>query len=232
MANVAKVYGGKVASAEDSKQGGMEGLRLPDFVQLVAIAKCGGTTGDVQKAMEVAWKRIKSLDFLADMAGDFGVQGQIGVMKTQHASKAVELRTTAEALHKKRVSWKEATAELKKLEAEADPKQAKKRSQLAARIKAHEAAMAGLTDNLSPEYLDKLITVESFKAQVLATIKPELDRGRQVINNMTRHFVRVESVTDDGMISDDPGGSQRKDRSVSWEEGRAMAFFHDYLILG
>lgn len=231
VANVAKVYSGKVNQAKDD-QGGMEGLRLPDFVQLAAIAKCGGATGDVKSAMEVAWKRIKSLAFLADLASDFGVPAQVGAMKTQHASKKSGLRSQAETLHKKRVLWKEAEAKLAKMEAEADPKKAKERAKLAAKIEGYEAAMATLHGDLSPEYLDKLITVESFKGQVLAAIKPELDRGRQVINNMTKHYVRVESITEDGMISDDPGGAQRKDRWVTWEEGRAMAYFHDYLILG
>lgn len=232
VANVAKVYGGKVDSAKDDQGGGMTGLRLPDFIQLVAIAKCGGAAGDVQAAMEIAWKKIKSLNFIADMARDFGVPSQVGTMKTQHGSKAGELRTKAESLHKKRVERDKAKVKLKDLGESADPKSLKARAKLEATIRSYEATMATMHEGLSPEYLDKLITVESFRTQVLATIKPELDRGRQVINNMTKHYVRVESVTDDGMVSDDPGGSQRKDRPVSWEEGRAMAFFHDYLVLG
>jgi len=228
VGKVAEVYGGKVTSAKDDQASGLTGLRLPDFLQLVAIGKCTGPDGDVEKGMREAWDRIKNIAFLRSMATDFGVPGATGSMSTQHATEKNALRKTAEDLHTERVTLAQKEAELAKLKAAGED--AKKQGRLDREIKGLQDSMS--KRDLSPASLDELVTVEAFKEQVLATIKPELDRGRQVVNLMTNHFVRMESVTEEGMVADDPGGSQRKDRPVSWEEGRAMAFFHRYLILG
>jgi hypothetical protein len=56
-----------------------------------------------------------------------------------------------------------------------------------------------------------------------ATYGAELDRGHQVVLLTPGHYVRLQSVTEDGLVVDDPGRTSKKDKAIPWSEASGYA---------
>ena len=75
--------------------------------------------------------------------------------------------------------------------------------------------------------------VETYKKKITAQVGPELDAGGQVIVNRlkpSKHFVRLESLSDDGITIDDPA-DLGKNASLSWKEAYQGRYFNTYVVL-
>jgi hypothetical protein len=55
------------------------------------------------------------------------------------------------------------------------------------------------------------------------TYGAELDQGHQVVLLTPGHFVRLQSVNEDGLIVDDPGRTSKKDKPIPWAEASGYA---------
>ena len=74
--------------------------------------------------------------------------------------------------------------------------------------------------------------MDKFREDILALVGPILDQGKQVVAGQFNHFVRIESVSEQAVIKDDPGNWLRSNDKLTWEEVRALGLFENYLILG
>ena len=46
-----------------------------------------------------------------------------------------------------------------------------------------------------------------------------------------RHFVRLQAVTDEFVIKDDPGHYTGANEKATWEEARAMGLFLKWIVI-
>jgi hypothetical protein len=147
-------------------------LRLPDFLQFVAIYLNLPKSGKFAKRYKKGWKKarksyiLSSKNFLK-MAKEFGV--------TESSREGTK--------------WS-------RLEKKTDP-------------------------------------VAAYKQKIVSEVGPELAKGAQVIVNRTepsKHFVRLEDLTDDGVIIDDPA-EKGKNALLSWKAAYEGRYFNKYVVL-
>ena len=257
----ARVYGHVVAEAADHANAELESLRMPDFVQLAAIAEELGDTAVDDEAIKTAatgskpdepgkkvkgaWNSILSIYFLGSVARRFGVGANVVIfnltsndptdpkLRKQHASDDFSALRAVGSKHRSHV---EQIADLrnKREELAALPASAtKRRAQLEKEIAKEETKVEAMTD-LSQASLDedeKSLPMQEYREQVRATIGAQVDRGAQVVVGLSGHYVRLQSLGDDHVIVDDPGRSSRANRKVTWEEARAMGYFASALVV-
>jgi hypothetical protein len=91
----------------------------------------------------------------------------------------------------------------------------------------------------TPEKMEALLPVDDYKQDILARLTPAMQAGHQVIVNLENHFVRLQSLSEEGVVFDDPastvnstGGRNAGENSkLTWEQARAHGYFKNYLIL-
>jgi hypothetical protein len=222
---------------------GLLGLRLPDYIAMAAIARAmgyeQGTTKDIEAAGNVAFGSdtkqrklaIQHVDTLTALADDFGVQARYGAFKLDPGAKRDTGSQDLDDFAEKQFEGTKAGAALSALQAklakEKDPeRQAALEKQLATLTKKVDAAKTADAE------IEGKVPLERYKRQVLAQLGPELDRGRQVIVGQYHHYVRLESIDENGVVKDDPGGWNRGNWRITWEQARAMGLFRIWLSLG
>ena len=67
---------------------------------------------------------------------------------------------------------------------------------------------------------------------MLADIRPHLDGGRQVVVAQQNHYVRLQAVTDEFIVKDDPGRFTPCQRETDLEEARALGLFQHWIAIG
>jgi hypothetical protein len=87
-------------------------------------------------------------------------------------------------------------------------------------------------EGLSTPEIEKTLPLDKFRRDILSLIGPMLDQGKQVVAGQFNHFVRIESVSEQSVIKDDPGNWLRSNDKLTWEEVRALGLFENYLVLG
>jgi hypothetical protein len=78
---------------------------------------------------------------------------------------------------------------------------------------------------------EELVPLDDYKATVIPTMQQAIESGFQVMVNLDNHFVRLQSVADDGFVIDDPGKTSGEDNKISWEQGRKYGYFQHYLLI-
>jgi hypothetical protein len=257
----ARVYGHVVATAADHADAELESLRMPDFVQLAAIAEELGSTviddeairtaatgsqPDAQgKKIKGAWNSILDIYFLGRLARRFGVGADVVIfnLTSNDPTDSRERRRHASddfyalrGIGSKRRSHVERMVDLrnKREELAALPASStRRRAQLEEEIAKDAAKVDAMTD-LSQTALaedENSIPMLEYKERVRATIGAQVDRGAQVVVGLSGHYVRLQSLGDDHVMVDDPGRSARANRKVTWEEARAMGYFASALVV-
>lgn len=90
----------------------------------------------------------------------------------------------------------------------------------------------GVYDKLGEEGgIEELVPVDDYKASVIPTMQTAINNGNQVMVNLENHFVRLQSVAEDGFTIDDPGNTYGENNKITWEEGRKNGYFKHYLML-
>ena len=79
--------------------------------------------------------------------------------------------------------------------------------------------------------MESLVPMDDYKATVIPTMQKAIESGFQVMVNLDNHFVRLQSVADDGFVIDDPGKTSGEDNKISWEQGRKYGYFQHYLLI-
>jgi hypothetical protein len=80
------------------------------------------------------------------------------------------------------------------------------------------------------EELDVALPVDVYRDSLVTRLQDALATGRQVVGNRVSHFVRIESVSEAGLVIDDPA-DLGKDYRMTWEEARSRGFFRRFVIL-
>ena len=61
-------------------------------------------------------------------------------------------------------------------------------------------------------------TGKSTQEKLRSGIGGLLDSGVQMVGSVGGHFVKVEGISDKGIVVDDPGGTKRLNKTVPWDE--------------
>jgi hypothetical protein len=161
-----------------------------------------------------AFNSVPSADAIATLAGDFGVSARQGALTLAASGRA---DATPDALNVfGGQHWKQADNQaVKETGDKASPEQ--------------RGRKAG---GLSNADIEHKVPLERYKHAVLAQIGPELDAGRQVVVGQWHHFVRLQAVSDEFVIKDDPGHFTGFNETATWEEARAMGLFLNWIVIG
>lgn len=209
----------------------LAGMRLPDFLQLVAIAQA--TNGDlsdegVKAAQAKAYKNVTVWSNILEMGGMF---------KTTAKQKLFDPTGTRETKENKRKGIKHDYKVLKqhgnknrtpvekfinqRNKADASGKQ-KDKDALEKLRPAYEAA---ISDPGTDSGLDERATLDVYRDHIIENVGADLDAGASVIVGLSGHFVRLQSLHHDHVLVNDPARDTRSSTKLTWEEARAMGYF-------
>ena len=185
---------------------------------MAAIAwQMGYKTGDdaaILKGGNDAFNAVPSAHAIATLAGDFGVGAKQGALTLDAAGKK---DGTADALSSYGKEHWSAADEQARNETNSN---------------ATDDQRARKAGKLSTADIERKVPLERYKQAVLAQIGPEVDAGRQVVIGQYNHFVRLQSVSDEFVIKDDPGHFTGANEKATWEEARAMGLFTKWVVIG
>jgi hypothetical protein len=88
------------------------------------------------------------------------------------------------------------------------------------------------TRHTGPQADESKLPLEQYKEAVLSQLGPDVDGGRQIVVGQHNHFVRLQSIDDEFVVKDDPGGYTRGNMRATWEEARAMGLFWQSISIG
>ena len=91
--------------------------------------------------------------------------------------------------------------------------------------------LAAYQASISHEEMQKLLSVESYHSGFLKEVTDALNSGHQVVVNLYNHYVRLQSIENDGFTIDDPGTYKGNAVKVTWAEAIADAYFRKYIIV-
>jgi hypothetical protein len=208
----AKVAGG---TASFSK---LTALRLPDFLQLAAIAELmtGSSDAEILAAAQSAWSKIvKTFDIHLDLARRFGVAGETKVLEGGLGGALGSIKKSAR----------------KDMQEVVDARNAAERSGDSHDQAAYDQQRDAHATALDGDKLEAKIPLEQYRATVLEHVGGELASGAGVFMLMAAHYARVQRVSDDHVIVDDPGRDFRSGQKVLWQEARAMGYFKKRIVL-
>jgi hypothetical protein len=220
----------------------LNGLRMPDFVQFVAVytvftdpavagknqkrgrlAPEAAFIADVLSARNVAPGLVLSTDMLVRLARQFGVESQNASVAISASSGGVQSYGTVNRdLHDwegKEKNYKEKLQKDKADLDEDDPAYKK--------IKLQEKQDQDKLEALKGDW-DK--NVAKYRAEVLKDVLAKTEDGAQVIVNKPGHFMKLHSIEHDGLRVDDPWTPGKRDL-VSWSEAYKQGYFRSYIIL-
>src|SRR4029077_2572419 len=161
-----------------------------------------------------AFNSVPSADAVATLARDFGATAKQGALTLAASGRA---DATPDALKEfGGQHWKQADNQA--TQETTDKKSPDQR-----------ARRAG---GLSTADIERKVPVERYKQAVLAQIGPELDAGKQVVVGQWHHFVRLQAVSDEFVVKDDPGHYTGANEAATWEEARAMGLFLNWIVIG
>jgi uncharacterized protein YraI len=206
------------------------GMRFPDFLQLVAIAQAMKDTSDegVKAAQGEAYKNVTVWSNILDMGQMFKTTAKqklfdpTGTRETkENRKKGIkhDYKLLKEHGNKNRSPVEKFINQRNK--AEASGKQ-KDKDALEKLRPAYEAAIA---DSGADSGLDQRATLDGYRDHILEQVGADLDGGGSVIVGLSGHFVRLQSLSEDHVLVNDPARDTRSATKLTWAEARAMGYF-------
>jgi hypothetical protein len=261
IAGIAQFYDATVQTAEDHAGTSLETLRMPDYIQLAAIAlEMGGkpptqenieygvfhktVDSKLKEHQEGAWNSILSIYTLQKIAEKFGVSSSVvnfNLTSNDSSDTKIRRKESSKDFSTLRGIGSTHRGNVEKLTDERNMREelegidptSKAYASKSKALEKLEKANAGKND-LSEESLkeqEALIPMEEYKSRVTQTIGAKMDAGAQVVMGLSGHYVRLQSIQDAFVIVDDPARGSRANRKVMWEEARAMAYFSTCLLI-
>jgi hypothetical protein len=229
----------------------LDGLRMPDFVQHVAVYTMftdPPSTGKIKKvsrrapesaflqdvlaARNQAAAAVLSTDMLVKLAGQFGVRATPRFMESygtvnrdlKETKKAEEsfIRRRLEALQKQTGKELEKNSTEEKQAVE-DIHSEDGFKKLQDHEKDDQDRLAKLKRNWSKN-------VDDYRDRVLKEVKPRTDEGAQIVVNRPGHFMKLHSIEPEGLLMDDPW-TEGKRHLVLWAEAYEQGYFRSYIVL-
>lgn len=232
---VAKVFQAELGKAELTVHGtganwnAMVGLRLPDFMELVAITECLGgkeaTAEAITEAAKRAFSRILELGFLRTLAQRMGASAQIKYFSFD-ASGEKKPSKEFNTLN----GYGAAKGQRQSIDKLIDARNKAEASQSDKDEQAYEKQKASNAAALEGKSIESKLSLQAYKDAVIKNVGADLDRGAAVETHVTQHYVRLQAIHEDYVVIDDPGQQARANKKVLWEEARAQGMF-DYRIV-
>ena len=85
---------------------------------------------------------------------------------------------------------------------------------------------------MSDSQIEHDVPLQQYRRDAMAQVGKHLDAGKQVVGGQWHHFVRLQALTDDFVIKDDPGHYTGANEKATWEEARAMGLFLNWIVIG
>jgi hypothetical protein len=247
---VAKVFHPELTAAQLVGGGGqgdfgkLEALRLPDFMELAAIAQLAkGKTDEasIMAAASDAFDQILLMGFLRDLAKQFGVSADIKYFsydgKQTHTvekkGKTREVDGTVEAdkLGSSSKDQRHAIDDIIDLRNKAEALEGGDPKKHDAAVKKYEKAKAEQHTALSGKAIENNVPLEDYKKAVIDYIGSELASGAAIETHVIGHFVRLRAIYADHVVIDDPAQAGRAHKKVLWDEARAEGLFDKRIVL-
>jgi hypothetical protein len=92
--------------------------------------------------------------------------------------------------------------------------------------------LPGFNGPLTEGTIEDDIPLQTYKQNVLADVRPHLDAGRQVVVAQHHHYVRLQAISEDFIVKDDPGRYTHVNARPTWEEARALGLFQHWIVIG
>jgi hypothetical protein len=91
----------------------------------------------------------------------------------------------------------------------------------------------GSDDVKDADVHESKVELNGYKEWVKEKYEPLLAEGQPVCLGMFNHWTRLQSIDDQQIVIDDPGGGRRANRTFSWEAARAVGlFWHSVVAKG
>lgn len=206
------------------------GLRLPDFLELAAIARhAGGATDEaaVKAGAKEAWNSILEWQFLKDLASDFKVNAHIKMFNASGIKTDKKAGTKSDDKKIRSLGDKNRMAVEKYINARLAAEAKGSEKNLAARDK----LQAGYDAAIADEGIDDQVSISDFRDHLVKEVGKDLDAGKAVIVGLSGHFVKLQSLDENHIIVDDPARDTRSGTVLSYAEARAMGYFHMRFVL-
>jgi hypothetical protein len=208
---------GKVSGATGD-WGKLAALRLPDFLELAAVAEClGGGTSDAEvlAAAQSAWARIvNEFAIHINLARQFGVAGETRTLEGGLGDALGSIKKSAR----------------KEMQEVVDARNKAERTGDSGAQASYERLRDASSDALEGTKIEAGIPLREYRETVLAHVGAELASGAGVFMLMAAHYARVQAVSEDHVIVDDPGRDFRSGQKVLWPEARAMGYFKKRIV--
>jgi hypothetical protein len=237
----AKMYSHKITGDAVSKAGAVDavngqgvawsqlaGMRLPDFMELAAIARSMPDTSDdgVKAGAKEAWDSILSIYTLKDLASKFGASGSVIAFDATGA-KHVKKNT------KKGIAGQESDLDVLSGFSSGHRKDVEK--YINAKNKGDEKEIAkyqgGYDAAMNDDSIDDRLSIETYRDYVIEHIGADLAKGGSIVISLAGHYAKLQAIVADGIIVNDPARSTRAATHLSWKEARAMGYFKHRLVL-
>lgn len=221
-----------------------ENKRLEFIANIEAWIKIDTQTQEQLTALQSEVNQMDSTDPKKQRAFDTELQAKTdetitklkeikSTVPANYEGKHKELKAMIDSLEKARKQdGKKPTAPPKQLRALFDDKQRSDPLRVIEDNLQKYADLKSLYEKLGKEGgIEEVIPVEEYKASVISTMEAAISAGNQVMLGLENHFVRLQSVSDDGFVIDDPGSRTGEDNLITWEHGRKYGYFKHYLLL-
>lgn len=186
----------------------MAALRLPDFLELAAIAHIAGgatDTASIKAAAATAWNKIKNISFLGDLAGDFGASATLKHFSTSADPAPKGTHTES---HSAGVLEGQGLDQRHRIDKVIDARNAMEVESDPAKKTALKQIYDGLRDRdataLGGKAVEKNLPLEEYKNAVISQLGAELASGAVIETHVINHFIRLHAVHEDHVVIDDP----------------------------
>lgn len=170
-----------------------------------------------------------------------GLEGQLAALEEQ--IKATTDKTAKAELKKQKTKLKAQKSAAKKERTTLDKdkkKQEKARKKLAkaksdqeGNIQKQNAYYAvGSSQEEEGAKVEAALPIAQYRQSVLPVMQEALGSGKQVIVNLHNHFVKLQALDESMVVVHDPGGTERGNKQVTWEQARELGYFKRYTVVG
>ena len=205
----------------------LTGLRLPDFLQVVATAECAKGTSDaaISAAKNAAWSWITHdvAEVMMRLAPLFGVSA---TPRWFNANASATRRANPQYDSLAHFGRKHRGA----IETEVDKRNRWEKTGSTHDKKAYESSRDANSAALDGNGLGDSLQLDSYKQAVRGNVGADLDQGRPIVVNLENHYVHLQQLAEDHIMVDDPGRMRRVNRKVLWDEARAMGYFKRWIV--
>lgn len=164
------------------------------------------------------------------------LQAELSALETQSNQTGGEGQTTANTVKAKNKEHKLMTKKRDRLQNDLNKLEEDKMAQLTekAKLQLAQGAYEAVGGEMEAEAaaVEETLPLTTYQNAVIPLMNELLGSGKQVIVNLHNHFVKLQAISLENIIVHDPGGIERDNKTVSWEDARTLGYFKRYTVVG